>query len=115
MDIKEKMIPSKSVYLIEINGELDLYGASEFRTKVIDRINYTSNKVLFDLSGMTYIDSSGVGAFIRIIQELKKTGGDHRIINLQKGPRQVFQLSNIISLLKESDNKNSAAESLGGQ
>ncbi|MBN2657844.1 MAG: STAS domain-containing protein [Spirochaetales bacterium] len=115
MEIKEKMIPSKSVYLIEVKGELDLYGAPDFRKRVIDRINNTSNKVLFDLSGMTYIDSSGVGAFIKILQELKKAGGDHRVIHLQGGPRQVFRLSNIISLIKESENKSSAADSLGGQ
>lgn len=114
MELKEKMIPSKSVYLIEVKGELDLFGAPDFRKKVISRINGTSNKVLFDLSEMTYIDSSGVGAFIKILQELKKSGGDHRVVNLQHGPRQVFQLSNIISLIKESDDKASAADSLGG-
>lgn len=113
MELCEKLIAGKSIYLLEVRGELDLYGASNFREKVIDRIHHKSKKVLFDLTGLTYMDSSGVGAFIRILQELKKVKGHHRVINLKGAPRKVLELSNIISLINESSSKENASKALG--
>jgi anti-anti-sigma factor len=113
VEVKEKMILDQSIYLLEVYGELDLYAAPDFRKRVIERINTKSNKVIFDLSHLSYIDSSGVGAFIRILQELKRVNGVHQVIHLQNGPRKVLELSNVISLIHESDNKQRAARALG--
>lgn len=113
MEVVEKMILNRTVYLIEVIGELDIYAAPDFRKRVLSRIQNQSKKVLFDLTDMDYIDSSGVGAFIKILQELKMIGGHHRVINMQAVPQKVFELSNIISLINESVDKKTAARELG--
>ncbi len=52
--------------LVTLRGELDLATQGEFRTRVIDLLVSGSTDLVVDLSALTFLDSTGIGALIGI-------------------------------------------------
>lgn len=52
-------------------------------------------------AGVGYLDSTGVGAIIRILQEAKKRGCELRFVGVEGSPRKVLRMSNILLLMRE--------------
>lgn len=90
---------------VRVAGEMDLYNAPKFAQAVLGHISTGGRKVLIDMSAMHYLDSSGVGALIRIIQQTAQAQGDLRFVGLSGSPRKVLEMSNIISLMKVHANE----------
>jgi anti-sigma B factor antagonist len=86
---------------VAIKGECDLYSAPAFAKAMIDKVRGGAPRLRLDLSDVGYLDSTGVGALIRIIQAAKATGCDLRFRGIGGSPRKVLKMSNIISLMRE--------------
>ena len=80
--------------VITLDGKtLDAKEAPTFKQEVIDIItNRDATKVVFDLSPLQFIDSSGLGSFLAILRFLNKQGGDLRLAVMNKTVRTMFQL-----------------------
>lgn len=81
-------------------GDLDLYASVGFCNAVIARLDSGVRRMVIDLGGVRYLDSSGVGALIRLLQKARTIGGELRVANLSGTPKKVLEMSNIITLLK---------------
>jgi anti-sigma B factor antagonist len=68
---------------------------------MLSHIAEGSSRIRFDLSGVDYLDSTGVGAIIRILQEAKKRGCELRFSGIEGSPRKVLKMSNILALMRE--------------
>lgn len=97
--------PSGRKALIRVEGELDLYGAPAFAKAVLAGVEGGWSRLCLDLSALEYLDSTGVGAIIRVLQALRKKGGSLVSRGIQGSPRKVLELSNIIVLLGEEKNQ----------
>jgi anti-sigma B factor antagonist len=86
---------------VTIAGDCDLYTAPPFARAMKERIAAGSKRLRFDLSGVDYLDSTGVGAFIRILQEARRSGTDLRFRGVGGTPRKVLRMSNILPLMHE--------------
>ncbi len=92
---------------VELQGDCDLYSAPAFAKAMLARIAENTAiaerqpRLRFDLSGVDYLDSTGVGAIIRILQEGRKRGCEIRFVGIAGSPRKVLKMSNILSLMKE--------------
>jgi anti-sigma B factor antagonist len=66
-------------------NRLDILVAAEFRTRLLELIDSGQHRVIVDLGGVNFIDSSGLGALVSALKTLKllKGGGDVRLANLQ--------------------------------
>jgi len=83
-------------------GDLDLYASVAFANTVMAKLASGTRRVVLDFTSVRYLDSSGVGAIIRLLQMVKTLGGELRATGLAGTPRKVLEMSNIISLLKIS-------------
>jgi anti-sigma B factor antagonist len=88
---------------VTIVGDCDLYAAPPFAQAMRDRIVGGSKRLRFDLSKVDYLDSTGVGALIRILQEARRTGTELRFRGVKGTPRKVLRMSNILSLMHEEE------------
>lgn len=86
---------------VVILGDCDLYAAPAFASAMKMRIVQGSKKLRFDFSGVDYLDSTGIGAIIRILQEAKRMGAELRFRGLGGSPRKVLKMSNILPLMRE--------------
>jgi len=65
----------EDVVVIRFQGELDLYSAFGF-SRALDKVrDLQVTRFLFDLSELTYVDSSGMGLLVRTNQEMKEQKG----------------------------------------
>ncbi len=84
----------EDIITITLEGEhLDAKEAPEFKQKTLDLISSTNkHRVILDLHKLSFIDSSGLGAFLSIMRALNSRGGDLKMANMTKPIRAVFEL-----------------------
>jgi anti-anti-sigma factor len=70
---------------------------------MLARIEAGAGRLHFDLSGVAYLDSSGVGAIVKIVQAARRIGSKLRFSGISGTPRRVLDLANILPLLVETD------------
>jgi Anti-anti-sigma regulatory factor (antagonist of anti-sigma factor) len=90
---------------VVLKGDCDLYAAPAFAKSMQSRIVGGSKRLRLDLAGVEYLDSTGVGALIRILQDAKKSGCEVRFRGIEGSPRKVLKMSNILAIMKEDDAK----------
>jgi anti-sigma B factor antagonist len=57
-------------------------------------------KVIFDLSAVNFLDSSGIGILVMCHAKLKKAGGSLRIAGAQGMVRQIIEMTNVNKLIE---------------
>ena len=101
-----------SVLEVAINGEIDHHNARAFRSQIDEKLYlYRPKKVNLDVSGVSFMDSSGLGLILGRFTLARELGGELRIVNpksicredsrpcrnLQTHPdRQAVNLTNIL-------------------
>jgi anti-sigma B factor antagonist len=84
-----------------LEGDCDLYDAPRFATAALASVAGGATRLRLDFSGVRYLDSTGVGAIIRILQAARKSGCEVRFRGIAGSPRRVLEMSSVISLMKE--------------
>ena len=79
---------------VDIDGRLVAAVAPSLREEVLGVMKDGTN-VLFDLSRMVHIDSSGLGVLVQILQKAKAGGGKVVLAALQPGPKIVFDITTV--------------------
>ena len=82
------------VLKIGLAGRLVAACSEEVRDQVAQRLERFPN-ILFDLSGMTHIDSSGLGVLVQLLQRANAQGGTVKLAALQPHPRIVFDITKV--------------------
>ncbi len=99
MEIKYKK--NGSGLTIYIYGELDEYSASGAKD-ILDRLlqdNYNANKVVFDLSGLSFMDSTGIGLLIGRYKKLKQFSVPSYITGASVATEKVIELAGLYKIM----------------
>lgn len=83
--------------MVFFRGELDLAGADLARQALVE---LTGPNVMLDLSGLTFLDVSGLRAIVSAKQRADATGGALRIQGARGSVRRVFDLTGLAHLLE---------------
>jgi anti-sigma B factor antagonist len=63
------------IHVVAVTGEIDLFTAPEFKQRMNQPIDEGVQRLVVDLSGTTFIDSSSLGVLIGAHRRLKQRGG----------------------------------------
>lgn len=99
------------IVILDITGEIDLYNAPEIKDIISQLIEEQKYNVIINLEKVSYIDSSGIGALISSLSNLKKYQGGLKIINVYASVRKVFELTKLTSFFEIHDSEDVAVES----
>ncbi len=99
MDIKLEAIGTTLV--VKIDGEIDHHTAKMFREKIDRELNLKNiiNLVL-DFDGVTFMDSSGIGAVVGRYKEISARGGRVMIIRVKPQVDKVLEISGLKTILE---------------
>ncbi len=89
------------VAVISIAGRLNMVTAVRFREVVADAVAEGSTRVAVDLSSVTFLDSSGLGALISGLKTARQSGGDLRLVAPTEQVQLVLKLTNMDRVLAE--------------
>ncbi|MBQ8197663.1 MAG: STAS domain-containing protein [Clostridia bacterium] len=84
-----------------VYGELDECSSSKAKN-LIDRVlndNYTSSNVIFDLSGVSFMDSTGIGLLIGRYKKLKQQNVASYISGASVATEKVIELAGLYSIM----------------
>ena len=81
--------------IIAIEGELDLNRVPVIREQLATAIKAKAPRILIDLTGLTYVDSSGLALFIESLQNMRGYGGKLAIFGLSDTVRHIFEISRL--------------------
>lgn len=59
-----------------------------------------NRRVVLDLTGLTRMDSMGLGAIVSLAVSAKRVGCQFELVNLGKQIRQLFAITNLLSLFE---------------
>lgn len=88
--------------IIALSGELDECVADITR-KTIDKIllQQKFDSVLFDMSNLAFMDSTGIGVLLGRYKIIKKLGGTAYIANCSKQIERVLTMSGIFTIMEK--------------
>jgi len=109
MDINKRT--KDDIVVLDITGEIDLYNAPEIKDIINKLIEEQKYNVIINLEKVSYIDSSGIGALISSLSNLKKYQGGLKIINVYASVRKVFELTKLTSFFEIYDSEEDAVGS----
>lgn len=80
------------VEVVTLLGEhLDAGNTKEFKRDIAALVQPNA-KVVMDLGKITFVDSSGCGAILSYLRQLKSAGGDLKLCSVTKAVRSLFEL-----------------------
>ncbi|MBI1423680.1 MAG: anti-sigma factor antagonist [Gammaproteobacteria bacterium] len=89
--------------VVALSGEVDLHYSPEARKQILAQLN-KNNNVLVDLSGVSYIDSSGIASLVEGFQLARNKKLQFGLVGVSAAARQVLQLARLdkVFLIKDS-------------
>ncbi|EYE88090.1 anti-anti-sigma factor [Fervidicella metallireducens AeB] len=88
--------------VVALEGELDHHSSESARVKIDNKIDETGAiNLVFDFSGVNFMDSSGIGVVIGRYRKVADFGGKVGIINLRPNIKRVFELGGLLKIIKE--------------
>lgn len=90
IDISVREINGVSV--VRPEGIIDFYNAPAFKGVISGLIEHDKRSVVINLEKTIHIDSSGIGALITAMVELKKIGGELKVCVLNDSVKKIFEI-----------------------
>ena len=84
-----------NIAVIHGEGRLNMVSAPQLREAVKHAIADGRPRVVVEMSGVTFIDSSGLGSLVGCLKNTREASGDLRIVAPTKQVAMVLQLSNL--------------------
>ena len=95
--------PVGKVLVIQCAGRIvDGAEVSKLRSYVGDAL-LRYPEIILQLDQIAFIDSSGLGALVRLVSMARSKGGDLKLCGLQEHVRKVLEVTNLLSLFKTYD------------
>ncbi len=82
----------EDVECIYIQGYLDAHTAPKLENAIQETLNKGDNKILVNFGELDYISSAGLGVFMVFIEDVRKSGGDIKLANMNEKVYSVFDL-----------------------
>lgn len=92
--------PQEGAAVVRAVGRLNMVAAPALR-ELVDRVVAEGRShVVVDLSGTTFVDSSGLGALIAGLKSTRAAGGDLRVAGATTPVLSVLRLTNLDRVLR---------------
>ena len=112
MSVKLSTRQVGDVTVIDAVGRITLgEGASMFRDTVKDLASKGNQKLLLNLSEVSYIDSSGIGELVSGFTTVTNHGGQLKLIGLTKRVKDLLQITKLYTVFEVFDDEASAVRS----
>jgi anti-sigma B factor antagonist len=86
--------------LVPLEGEIDLHQSPQVLERINPLIARKLPKIHLDMSKVSYIDSSGLAAFVDIMQRVQAYGGEFALVALRESVRKIFEISRLDQVFK---------------
>lgn len=86
--------------VVPLEGEIDLHESPQLMDRLNPLIARKSPCVHLDLSGVSYIDSSGLAVFIDAMQRIQSYGGEFALVAIRDSVRKILEIARLDQIFK---------------
>lgn len=86
---------NSSVIVLELSGILDSIRGNELRREVSHIVTNGADILLLDMKKVTFIDSSGLGAIVSVMQMVRNAKGKLFVCSIGDQVKMLFQLTKV--------------------
>lgn len=99
--------------LLRVSGRLDARTAQELMSACRKARESGCRRVLADLSGVTFVASSGIGTLLALTEEFREAGGGIHLVAPSEAVRSVVGLLNLGQFLSIAETEDEALQAMG--
>ena len=104
-----KRAGDRGVAIIDLSGDITLGGGNIFLKQTLRSLaEQNEKKVLLNLSGVRYIDSSGLGELVAGYTSIGKAGGQLKLLNLTKRVKDLMMITKLLTVFDAYDDEATA-------
>lgn len=108
MSLKITNTVEEKVAVLKIDGEVDMFSSPQARNAIMELVKRRVPRVIVELSGVSYMDSSGVATLIEGLQLCQKYNGTLVVAGLRDNVREVFELTRLDKIFQIFQDVNAA-------
>jgi anti-sigma B factor antagonist len=108
IQVKREKLPDATV--VSIGGSVDIYSSPELRGELKVALDAKVKKLVIDMGGVAFVDSSGLATLIEALQKVQAYSGKLLLCNLSPKVLGVFQLANLDRIFQIRDTREGAIE-----
>jgi anti-anti-sigma factor len=99
LNIQRRVIEANTV-VVEIVGRI-VFGSEcqQIEWLISDLLSQDEKKIIFDLSGVSHIDSTGVGIIVMCFGKMKTAGGDLRVAGARGVVAEVLKMTKVDKII----------------
>jgi anti-sigma B factor antagonist len=85
--------------VLTVVGEVDMATAPQLRAACVAALEGGANGLVLDMSGVSFLDASGLGALVGVFQRARAAGASVTLAAVQPRAHAAFELTNLTHLL----------------
>lgn len=97
--------------VVELSGHVDMSSSPDLRMACLDLVRKRTPRILFNMRGVNYLDSSGVATLVECLQKLADYDGVLGLFGLTPRAKEIFDVTNLTQLFKFYDSEEEAVRS----
>ena len=110
LDVKERQ--AGDVTILDLSGEVRIgEGSIALRDAIRKLVDAGKKKMLLNLGGVRYIDSSGIGELIANYTTVSRQGGQLKLLNLTDRVQNLLVITKLLTVFDAYDNEAEALKS----
>jgi len=114
MDMTTSRRQTGDVTIVDISGKISLGEESAaLRDLIMNLMSEGHHKILLNLAGVNYIDSSGLGALVSSFTSVRKQGGELKLVNLTDKVDNLMQITKLYTVFDIEDDEATAVKLFG--
>lgn len=79
--------------VVQVTGEIDVYTAPLLREELASLIDSEHSDLVVDLTGVGFMDSTGLGVLVGALKKLRTIGGDLQLVINSEKVLKVFRIT----------------------
>src|ERR1043165_599334 len=104
LDIRERQ--SGDVTVLDMDGKITIgEGSVTLRGAVRRLLEEGKKKILLNLAGVRYMDSSGIGELVSSYTAINKEGGQLKLLNLEKKLQDLLTITKLLTVFDAYDDE----------
>ena len=108
MDLKIATREVDGVIVVSCNGRIVFGDEATALRDTLKKLLDSSRQILLNLSGVSYIDSGGLGTLVGVYSSARAAGADIKLTGLGQKLRDVLQVTKLVTVFEVYDSEQQA-------
>ncbi|HZU73318.1 MAG TPA: STAS domain-containing protein [Acidimicrobiales bacterium] len=108
MDLGLDVTERNGFAVLAVRGEVDVYTAPRLRERLVELVSQGHQKVVVDLEGVDFLDSTGLGVLVGGLKRLRSHDGDLTLVCTQRRILKVFEITGLTKVFSIHDSVEAA-------